>query len=320
MVTSAIWRDPRVLNSPGRGHHLPACVSLSTAAACPGGYAGGRGPCMEPVRMCSRCGKTCHPSRKVARRTARRGSLRTRLRPRRCPVGHGWHLSAHWAARPYRGARRRPLRDCRAVVRRPVTGAAVLPADRRSLSAVGGKLEAVLAGEIAAFYDREMPRLVLSVKALSSSLDGHAAADIAQTAYERALPRWPALRHPKAWLYKVACSEAIARAAAIAREMPAETLPDRPDPMPAALAAEWRAEQRDVMACLQALAPKQREVMTWTLAGFRDAEIGEALGLSADAVKQRRRDAKKNLQNGSQHERTHDDQAFPGPVQFPRRW
>lgn len=167
--------------------------------------------------------------------------------------------------------------------------------NRRPPAAVSGKLDAVLAEEITAFYDREMPRLVLFVKTLSSSLDGHAAADIAQTAFERALPRWPALRHPKAWLYKVAHNEAIARAAAIEREMPTETLPDQPDPMSAALAAEWRAEQRDVMAHLQDLAPKQRQVMTWTLAGFSDAEIGEALGLSTDAVKQRRRDAKKNL-------------------------
>jgi RNA polymerase sigma-70 factor (ECF subfamily) len=167
--------------------------------------------------------------------------------------------------------------------------------DQWPASAVDEKLDSVLAEEIAAFYDREMPRLVLFVMTLSSSLDGHAAADIAQTAFERALPRWPGLRHPKAWLYKVAHNEAVARAAAVEREMPTAAIPDRPDHMSVALAAEWRAEQREVMVHLQALAPKQRQVMTWTLAGFTDAEIGEALGLSTDAVKQRRRDAKKNL-------------------------
>lgn len=170
-----------------------------------------------------------------------------------------------------------------------------MPLGEQPATATGGKLGCVLTGEITAFYEKEMPRLVLFVMTLSSSLDGHAAADIAQTAFERALPRWPALRHPKAWLYKVAHNEALARAAAIAREMPADALPDQPDPMSAALAAEWRAEQREVMAHLRSLAPKQRQVMTWTLAGFSDAEIGEALNLSTDAVKQRRRDAKKNL-------------------------
>lgn len=161
--------------------------------------------------------------------------------------------------------------------------------------AVSENLEGVHAAEIGAFYEKEMPRLVLFVKTLSTSLDGHAAADIAQTAFERALPRWPALRFPKTWLYRVAYNEAMARIAAIQREMPAEVLPDRPDEMSAALAAEWRAEQRDVMAHLQALAPAQRQVMTWTLAGFSDAEIAEALDLTTGAVKQNRYYAKKNL-------------------------
>ncbi len=110
------------------------------------------------------------------------------------------------------------------------------------------------------------------------------------------MPRWPALRHPRAWLYRVAHNEAIARSAAIQREMPTDVIPDRPDQMSAALAAEWRAEQRDVMTHLQALAPKQRQVMTWTLAGFSDAEIAEALDLTTDAVKQNRHYARKNLQ------------------------
>jgi DNA-directed RNA polymerase specialized sigma24 family protein len=84
---------------------------------------------------------------------------------------------------------------------------------------------------------------VLFVKTLSGSLDGHAAADIAQTAFERALPRWPTLRYPKAWLYRMAHNEAMARIAALQREMPTEVLPDRPD---------------------EALAPAQRQVMTWS--------------------------------------------------------
>jgi DNA-directed RNA polymerase specialized sigma24 family protein len=56
-----------------------------------------------------------------------------------------------------------------------------------------------------------------------------------------------------------------------------------------------RAEQREVMALLRALPPKQRQVMTWTLAGFGDAEIASSLGLSTDAVKQSRYYARRNL-------------------------
>ncbi len=62
-----------------------------------------------------------------------------------------------------------------------------------------------------------------------------------------------------------------------------------------ALAAEWRAEQRAVVEHLQELPPKQREVMTWTLAGFNDTEIAGALGLSTDAVKQNRHYARQKL-------------------------
>jgi RNA polymerase sigma-70 factor, ECF subfamily len=51
----------------------------------------------------------------------------------------------------------------------------------------------------------------------------------------------------------------------------------------------------EVMAHLRGLPPKQRQVMTWTLAGFSDAEIARALGLSSGAVKQSRYYARQNL-------------------------
>jgi RNA polymerase sigma-70 factor (ECF subfamily) len=166
----------------------------------------------------------------------------------------------------------------------------------RSPAAGGrGKLDDVHAAEITALYKAEMPRLVLFVMTISRVIDGHAAQDIAHTAFERAMPRWPYLRHPKTWLYKVAQREAVARAEAISREVPADAVPDRPDPISAALTAEWRDEQRHVMELLRQLAPKQRLVMTWTLAGFSDAEIADALGITADAVRQNRREARKNL-------------------------
>ena len=169
------------------------------------------------------------------------------------------------------------------------------PDDQRFSPAVREKRESVSTAEIATFYKAEMPRLVLFVMTVSSSLDSHAAADVAQTAFERALPRWPALHDPKAWLYRVAQNEALTRAAALSWEIPEEALPDRPDQISVALIAELRDEQRAAMAALQRLAPKQRQVMTWTVAGFSDAEIADSLGLTADAVRQNRREARKNL-------------------------
>ena len=75
--------------------------------------------------------------------------------------------------------------------------------------------------EIGAFYEREMPRLVLFVT-ISTGLDTHAAADVAQTSFEKALPRWPTLRNPRAWLYQVAHHEALARSEAVRREVPVD--------------------------------------------------------------------------------------------------
>ncbi len=170
----------------------------------------------------------------------------------------------------------------------------MLLGDGARSSVAGERLERVTPAEIGAFYEREMPRLVLFVT-ISTGLDVHAAADVAQAAFEKALPRWPILRNPRAWLYRVAQHEALARCKVVRREVPVDVVPDRPDQLSAALAAELRAEQREVMAHLRGLPPKQREVMTLTLAGFGDAEIADALGLSTDAVKQSRYYARRNL-------------------------
>lgn len=89
--------------------------------------------------------------------------------------------------------------------------------------------------------------------------------------------------------------EAIARSKALRREVPVDVVPDHPDHLSAALAAELRAEQREVMTHLRCLSPNQCQVMTWTLAGFSDAEIAGALGITTNAVKQRRFYARRSL-------------------------
>jgi RNA polymerase sigma factor (sigma-70 family) len=170
----------------------------------------------------------------------------------------------------------------------------VLLGDSERPTLAGEELDRVNPADIGAFYEQEMPRLVLLVT-IGTGLDVHAAADVAQAAFEKALPRWPTLRNPRAWLYRVAQREALARCAAVRREVPVEVVPDRPDQLSAALAAELRAEQREIIAELSALPPKQRLVMAWTLAGFSDAEIADALEESTAAVKQSRYYARRSL-------------------------
>jgi DNA-directed RNA polymerase specialized sigma24 family protein len=74
------------------------------------------------------------------------------------------------------------------------------PGDGAPAPTVGAKLSGVSPAEIGALYEKELPRLVLFVTA-STGLDVHAAADVAQTTFESALPRRAALRNPRAWLY-----------------------------------------------------------------------------------------------------------------------
>jgi DNA-directed RNA polymerase specialized sigma24 family protein len=133
----------------------------------------------------------------------------------------------------------------------------VLLGDGAYSSMAGQRPEGVNPADIGAFYEREMPRLVLFVT-ISTGLDIHAAADVAQVAFEKALPRWASLRNPRAWLHRVAHHEALARCEAVRREVPVDVVPDRPDQLSAAVAAELRAEQREVMARLRGLPPKQR--------------------------------------------------------------
>jgi DNA-directed RNA polymerase specialized sigma24 family protein len=139
----------------------------------------------------------------------------------------------------------------------PWQEARMLLGDGTRSRAVGEKLERVDTAGIGAFYEREMPRLVLFVT-ISTGLDVHAAADVAQSTFEKALSRWPTLRNPRAWVYRVAHNEALARCAVVRREVPVDVVPDRPDQLSAALTAELRAEQREVMAHLRGLPPTQR--------------------------------------------------------------
>jgi hypothetical protein len=88
------------------------------------------------------------------------------------------------------------------------------PGDGAPAPTVGAKLGGVAPAEIGAFYEKELPGLVLFVT-VSADLDVHAAADVAQTAFERALPRWA--HTPRRRLF----GQATPRPAATLRSPPA---------------------------------------------------------------------------------------------------
>ncbi len=149
--------------------------------------------------------------------------------------------------------------------------------------------------EFAEFFRAEHKKLIRFVMAIGAG--GEEAAEIAQVTFVKAFESWDAIRAPRAWIRRVAANElAVARRAA-RRETPQGTLPDAPAPAsaPVALAVELTEEARQVLAALQALPPRQRQVMAWVIDGFGATEIARELGVSPDSVRQSHAKARKNL-------------------------
>jgi RNA polymerase sigma-70 factor (ECF subfamily) len=143
------------------------------------------------------------------------------------------------------------------------------------------------------FFSQERRPLVRFVMSLGADAD--LAADIAQTAFERAFPIWDTIAYPRAWLRRVSHHELIRQARTAARETLTDTPPDRSSAISAALAVELHAQTRDVLAALASLPPKQRLVMAWSYDGFSDTEIACELGDTPAAVRQNHSKARKKL-------------------------
>jgi RNA polymerase sigma-70 factor (ECF subfamily) len=148
-------------------------------------------------------------------------------------------------------------------------------------------------GEFVQFFRAEHKKLIRFVIAIGAG--GDEAAEIAQVAFFKAFEGWDVIRAPRAWIRRVAANELTAARQAARRETPQGTLPDAPGPVSTALAVELTEEARQVLAALQALPPRQREVMAWIIDGFGAVEIARELGISPESVRQSHAKARKNL-------------------------
>lgn len=148
------------------------------------------------------------------------------------------------------------------------------------------------AGSFTDCYAREMPELVWFVMSLGGSPE--VAADVAQSAFTDAFPVWSTLRHPRAWLRRVAERGYYRRGF---REALVERPPERRGPVSTASAAEVREAATAVLAALATLPPKQRQVMAWCIDGYRPAEIAREIGADPAAVRQNLAKARKNLRH-----------------------
>ena len=153
----------------------------------------------------------------------------------------------------------------------------------------GGLREA----EFTEFFRAEHTKLIRFVMTIGAG--GDEAAEIAQVTFFKAFEGWAGIRAPRAWIRRVAVNELTAARQAARRETPQATLPDAPVPVSTALAVELTEEARQVLASLQALPPRQRQVMAWIIDGFGAVEIARELGVSPDSVRQSHAKARRNL-------------------------
>ncbi|GAA2359383.1 sigma-70 family RNA polymerase sigma factor [Streptomyces cuspidosporus] len=141
----------------------------------------------------------------------------------------------------------------------------------------------------AEYYQQDFLALTRFVMRLGAA--PHEAADAAQSAFVLAFEQWDSIRNPGAWLRTVAKRRLDALRSGVVREQLADRLPDLPGGRCPVAAVELGEEEARVYEALSWLPTRQREVMAWTLDGYRPQEIAQIMGITPEA-------ARKNLERG----------------------
>ncbi|MFK4272590.1 RNA polymerase sigma factor [Streptomyces milbemycinicus] len=141
----------------------------------------------------------------------------------------------------------------------------------------------------AEYYQRDFLGLTRFVMRLGAK--PHEAADAAQSAFVLAFEQWDSIRSPGAWLRTVAKRRFDALRSGSVREQLADQLPDLPGGQCPVAAVELGEEEARVYEALSWLPTRQREVMAWTLDGYRPQEIAQIIGITPEATR-------KNLERG----------------------
>jgi RNA polymerase sigma-70 factor (ECF subfamily) len=110
------------------------------------------------------------------------------------------------------------------------------------------------------------------------------AADIAQETMIEAYRSWAMIHSPQAWARRVAARMWARRIADVAED-PVADVPEQATSLLAITdVAAWE-QRHDVLHVLDALPPRQRQVLAWTVDGYTPAEIAGELKMSPDAVR-----------------------------------
>ncbi|MEV0027843.1 sigma-70 family RNA polymerase sigma factor [Nocardia sp. NPDC050793] len=142
-----------------------------------------------------------------------------------------------------------------------------------------------------AFYRDFTPKLVaFLIQHGARTVD---AADIVQETMMLAWRNWSTIEHPKTWTRTVASRNLVRRIASITEDLIAE--PEQSALLGSSHEVDDWVAQHDLVREMAALPPRQRQMMAWTLAGYKPGEIAEQLTLDPATVRSNLRKARKTL-------------------------
>lgn len=161
-------------------------------------------------------------------------------------------------------------------------------------SATERSAQKLLDESFATFYKTFTPTLVAFLRWQGVPLRD--AADLAQETMTQAYRNWLKIRHPKAWVRRVA-SRLWARRLAESIE---DSVADVPEPIllrEVTDVTEWE-QRHDVLQILDQLPSRQRQVLAWSLDGYTPSEIAEELRMTPEAVRASLYKARRALASG----------------------
>lgn len=137
--------------------------------------------------------------------------------------------------------------------------------------------------EFTTFYKATLPRLVAFLRWQGAPLPD--AADCAQEALAACFQQWSTIQWPYPWC-RTTASRGYARHLAAVREHPVDDLNTVGFPLlTPATDIDALEHRHTVLAVLERLPLRQRQVLAWTYDGATTTEIAETLHISPDAVR-----------------------------------
>jgi RNA polymerase sigma factor (sigma-70 family) len=155
------------------------------------------------------------------------------------------------------------------------------------------KPSADVVAEFTKFYKAAMPRLVAFLRWQGASLPD--AADCAQESLAACFEQWSTIERHYAWC-RTTATRGYARRLATIREHPVDDLNAVGSPLLSPVTDIDALEYRHtVLALLERLPLRQRQVLAWTYDGATTTEIAKSLQISPDAVRSNLRHARTTL-------------------------